>query len=75
MNLRIVALIFQFIINCWPKSNVMYKPRLSIAFHLSPLTCPGCLISILGVQRAIRCHCSEGQISVDTSLIDHFNLY
>ena len=32
------------------------------------------LISILGVQRAIRCHCS-GYISMDTSLIDHLIKY
>ena len=23
MNLRIIALVFQFLINCWPKSNII----------------------------------------------------
>ena len=42
MNLRIVALILQFIINCWPKSNiikgkvVLYNPvRLGTVIVLS----------------------------------------
>ena len=31
MNLRIIALVFQFLINCWPKSNIMrlvQQPRI-----------------------------------------------